>query len=90
MATGGDSYSRDQIPKLQQRGDSNLRRAECKLRAFRTQHPSGNRDGRTVSELTNHAFAMCPFLALTNLQGLAEQRVPTVKNRDGLETRGTM
>ena len=33
---------------------------------------------------------MCPFLALTNVQGLAGQRVPTIVDRDGLETMGIM
>ena len=91
MAIGGKRQGREEIPKLQQRRDGNLRRAERELRAFRTQHPHGNREGgRTASELTNYAFAMCPFLALTNMQGLAEPRVPTIVNRYGLETMGIM
>jgi hypothetical protein len=40
--------------------------------------------------LTNYAFGIGPFLALTNLQGLAEQWVPTVVNRDGFEMMGIM
>lgn len=64
--------------------------AERKLRAVRIQHPRGNRKGRAVSELANCVFGIGSFLALTNLQGLAAQWVPTVVNRDGLEMTGIM
>jgi len=91
MAIGGKRQGREEIPKLQQRRDGDLRRAECKLRTFRTQHPHGNREGgRASSELANYALTICPCFAPANLQGLAEQWVPTIVDRDGLETMGIM
>lgn len=83
-------YSRKQLAQLQQSCDADLWRAECKLGAFRTQHPRGNREGRAVNELTNYAFTMGSFLTLANLQGLTKQWVPTVVDRDSLKTMGIM
>jgi hypothetical protein len=90
MATGSALKGREQIPKLHQRRDGNLRRANRKLCTFRIQHPHRNREGRTVRELTNYALGACPPFALANWQGLPEQRMTTIINRDGLETMGTM
>jgi hypothetical protein len=81
---------RKEVPKLQQRRHGDLRRAERKLGACRTQHPYGDRECRAIGELTDYALAMCPLLALTNLQGLAEERVPSIVDRDGLEMMGIM
>lgn len=82
--------SREQMPKLHQRLHRNLWRAERKLRALWIQHPGRNGQIAVVAKLAYGAFTGALFLALVNAQGLTEEGMPTIVDRDGLKNMGIM
>lgn len=82
--------SREQMPKLHQRLHRNLWGAERTLRTLWIQHPGRNGQIAVVAKLAHRAFAGALFLALINTQGLAEEWMPSIVDRDGLENMGIM
>ena len=90
IASGGELQSRKQMLKFDQRFHRNLWRAKRKLRALWGQHPGRNGEHAAVDKLAYGAFTALPFLVLENAQRMAEQRVPTIVDRDGLKNMGIM
>jgi hypothetical protein len=84
--------SREEIPKFQESLYGNVRGAERMLCAVWAQHPHGKREGRIVRKLTDDAFTTAVFRALADPQGLPEQWMPPVVDREGpgLENMGIM
>ena len=90
IANGGELQSRKQMLKFDQRFHRNLWMAKRKLRALWIQHPGRNGEHAAIDKLAYGAFTALLFLALVNAQRMAEQRVPTIVDRDGLKNMGIM
>jgi hypothetical protein len=80
------SQGLDQIPKGGQAIDRNSWGTECKVDAFRTEHPGRKRADCAVWQLAKDVFTVTVLHALLNTQCPSEQRVPAVVDRYGFKS----